>query len=134
MTCSYCGAPAATWDHIRNITRNSQFSGYGHRLGNLLPCCRTCNERKGRLDWLEFLSKLPLDPKTFEDRRETIASYIACYDVQDTLPDHSTAYDEYQEVRREIGRLLREADKLAAQIRAEMTSEIGSSRRQGELR
>lgn len=43
LRCAYCGATAQTWDHVFATVKDSRFSGYGHRLGNLLPCCKFCN-------------------------------------------------------------------------------------------
>lgn len=46
LACAYCGNPAETWDHVFATVKNSRFSGHGHQLGNLLPCCKQCNSRK----------------------------------------------------------------------------------------
>src|SRR6266850_5675274 len=54
LRCVYCGEPAATWDHLFNNVKDSRFSGYGNRIFNLVPACRTCNESKGGKDWREF--------------------------------------------------------------------------------
>lgn len=122
LDCSYCGHPAATWDHIRSITKKSAFSGYGHRLGNLLPCCRTCNEKKGGRDWLEFLQAKVPDPEMLAERRGLIEQCIARYDIRDETPHASKAYDDYQELRAGVIRMLNEADRLAAVIRDEMAT------------
>ena len=47
LLCVYCGDEAETWDHIHATVREKKFSGHGHRIGNLLPCCKTCNSKKG---------------------------------------------------------------------------------------
>jgi len=58
LNCVYCGKEAATWDHVFNRVVAGEFSGYGHRIRNLVPCCRTCNERKGKKHWKTFLEHL----------------------------------------------------------------------------
>jgi 5-methylcytosine-specific restriction endonuclease McrA len=50
LVCVYCGAEAETWDHVHATVKDKAFSGHGHRLGNLLPCCKPCNSKKGNKD------------------------------------------------------------------------------------
>lgn len=57
LKCVYCGALAATWDHLYNNVVKGRFSGYGNRIFNLVPSCRTCNERKGGKHWRKFLEE-----------------------------------------------------------------------------
>lgn len=51
--CSYCGAETdLVIEHAIPINRE----GLGeHRLGNLVPSCRSCNDKKGSKDFREFL-------------------------------------------------------------------------------
>src|SRR5688500_8882640 len=60
LECVYCGRPAETWDHINSLVKNSSFSGFGHQIGNLIPCCKDCNSKKGSKDWRVFVEqKIP---------------------------------------------------------------------------
>lgn len=55
--CAYCGAEGElAMDHVVPI--NKQALGE-HRLGNLVPACRSCNARKAEQDYREFLSHDP---------------------------------------------------------------------------
>jgi hypothetical protein len=63
LQCVYCGEQAATWDHVFNRVIKGEFSGHGHHIRNLVPCCRKCNERKGSKPWREFLEILNLPDK-----------------------------------------------------------------------
>lgn len=65
LECAYCGELAETWDHVFATVRNSRFSGYGHRLGNLMPCCKPCNSRKGNKHWQAHLETLQLSPARY---------------------------------------------------------------------
>jgi len=52
INCVYCGlVEAETWDHLFALVKNNEPSGYGHKYGNLVPSCRSCNSRKGNKDW-----------------------------------------------------------------------------------
>lgn len=53
-TCVYCGSPAHSADHIRPLYR-----GGHHRVENLVPACRMCNEFKGTLLLIEMELKRP---------------------------------------------------------------------------
>jgi 5-methylcytosine-specific restriction endonuclease McrA len=39
--CAYCGAPSVGQDHIIPLSRGGR-----HSIGNVLPCCRSCNSSK----------------------------------------------------------------------------------------
>lgn len=60
-SCLYCGAEfddrcKPTLDHLIPLTR-----GGTHSAANLVVCCLSCNSRKGKCDFLEFVKTLP-DP------------------------------------------------------------------------
>ena len=53
-SCAYCGAEGKpVMDHV--IPINKQALGE-HRLGNLVPSCRSCNAKKSQQDFREFLA------------------------------------------------------------------------------
>jgi 5-methylcytosine-specific restriction endonuclease McrA len=49
-TCSYCGGPAGTLDHIVPLSR-----GGVHHWSNLAAACSSCNNRKKTMSALTFL-------------------------------------------------------------------------------
>jgi hypothetical protein len=57
LKCVYCDEPAETWDHVFGLVKDLNFSGSGHVIGNLLPCCKKCNSKKGNQNWEQFLNK-----------------------------------------------------------------------------
>lgn len=90
-------------------------------MRNLVPSCRTCNERKGQNSWRDrlrvlappdeearvanferFLSKTNAAPFTFDDMKHQARNELA----------------RYLEIRAEVFRLMKEADDLAAIIRS----------------
>ena len=56
LSCVYCGLPAETWDHLVGLVENAELRGFGHQIGNLVPCCRACNSSKGAKDWEDYLT------------------------------------------------------------------------------
>jgi 5-methylcytosine-specific restriction endonuclease McrA len=58
VQCAYCRLPVA-WD-FQVDHRTPTARGGKHALDNLAVCCRTCNERKGRLTEAEFRQLLAL--------------------------------------------------------------------------
>ncbi len=118
LICIYCGNEAETWDHVHATVRDKKFSGHGHRLGNLLPCCKPCNSRKGNKDWHVFLASVRATDAERLERERRIESYLETYAVIDTIPDHLPEYQQLQEVRQQVLALLAKADKLAAVVRS----------------
>ncbi|WP_417247501.1 HNH endonuclease, partial [Celeribacter sp.] len=124
LYCVYCGKEAATWDHVFNRVVNGEFSGYGHRIRNLVPCCRTCNERKGKKYWKAFLELInPVDKDQRVDRIERFLRAHAATDdyeiIQHKAPEE---LHQFLQVRAEIFRLMEKADKLAEAIRKKATT------------
>lgn len=120
LECVYCGVEAATWDHVFNRVLNGEFSGHGHRIRNLVPSCRTCNERKGKKNWRDFLEQLAPDRK--EQRIAHMERFLASDDATPTTMEEmkgiaKTELDRFLEIRAEVFRLLGEADDLAREIR-----------------
>jgi hypothetical protein len=117
LECVYCGARAETWDHVHATVQAKSFSGYGHRLGNLLPCCKPCNSRKGNKNWLAYLQTLPIAEALRADRESRIGRYLTEYGVKDVIPEHLPEYEQLQELRERVLQLFREADELASIVR-----------------
>ncbi|BBO21084.1 MAG: hypothetical protein HKUEN07_01370 [Rhodocyclaceae bacterium] len=117
LQCVYCGDAAETWDHVFAIVQDSTFSGYGHRLGNLLPCCKPCNSKKGNKDWKQYLQSLPLPPAEQTERIATIERYLRKFLLPDTVPHHLPEYQELQKIKEQIIGLMSQADVIAKRIR-----------------
>lgn len=115
LRCVYCDTPAKTWDHVYATVKDSHFSGHGHRLGNLLPCCKPCNSAKGNKNWRQFLEGLR--PPDLSERTARIEAYLAKYSATDVLPKESPEYVRLLEIKKEVLMLLAEADQLAKGIR-----------------
>lgn len=77
LACVYCGEPAETWDHVCALVKAKQYSGYGHNLGNLVPCCRSCNARKGNRDWIDFLQSRESRTTKSDDRIKRLQYYFS---------------------------------------------------------
>jgi hypothetical protein len=117
LSCAYCGNRAETWDHVHATVKNKEFSGQAHRIGNLLPCCKPCNSKKGNKDWRSFLRGLHLTDDLYEEREGRIDHYLVRYFVSDEVPKDSPEYRKLQRIRRLVIKLIQEADKLASDIR-----------------
>ena len=81
--CTYCGAVASEWDHLRPLVKDKQPTGYMSEIHNLVPSCGKCNQSKGNKDWHQWMvSDARLSPKTkgipdLESRMEKLAAYEA---------------------------------------------------------
>lgn len=124
LQCVYCGAEAATWDHVYNRVVKGEFSGHGHHIRNLVPCCRTCNESKGQKSWRDFLETRDLPDK--ELRVQRIEKFLSDANAQpigidDMRRKAGPELEKFLEVRSQIFDLMKEADRLAAIIREKVT-------------
>jgi 5-methylcytosine-specific restriction endonuclease McrA len=121
LVCVYCSAPAETWDHLVGLVKKSILHGYGHQIGNLVPCCKPCNSRKGNKAWRDFLmQELPDAPdrKALEHRlteyQDTFARPIDTLSLQSSCPED---WARYEALRQEILGLMQEADQVANRLR-----------------
>ncbi|HEY0789429.1 MAG TPA: HNH endonuclease [Chthoniobacterales bacterium] len=119
LHCSYCEGPAETWDHVFATVKDSHFSGHGHRIGNLLPCCKPCNSAKGNKGWRQYISSLKIASGEIDRRSKLIENFLGRFGVKDPQPVQSEQYAELQKVRKEVLALLAKADEIAASIRSQ---------------
>jgi 5-methylcytosine-specific restriction endonuclease McrA len=123
LICAYCGRnKAETWDHVIGLVKNQKFYGYGHTIGNLLPCCQSCNSRKGNKGWEIFLKQLFKEEGESEQRISELQDYFSRYlesrfgqdEIEKLCPEEMK---ELQKIRLNILALLEEADRIAERIR-----------------
>lgn len=127
LDCVYCSRKAETWDHLVGLVENGQLRGYGHQIGNLVPCCRDCNSRKGSKDWEEFLQSGQVNDSDLETRKRMIKGYLSQHAVKIHL-DNAEAqvapeWRRYAQIKQEILELMSEADAIAAKIRGVIASD-----------
>jgi len=125
LQCVYCGAEAATWDHVFNRVVKGDFSGHGHQIRNLVPSCRICNESKGQKPWREFFETR--NPPDKEERVRRMEVFLSRTEAQpiDTEVMRQRAGDElarFLEIRSQVFDLIAEADRLAAIIRQKVSN------------
>jgi 5-methylcytosine-specific restriction endonuclease McrA len=118
LVCAYCGEQAETWDHVFATVKDSRFSGHGHRLGNLLPCCKPCNSQKGNKPWKTHLDALPLSEQERAHREALIDRYIGAFGRVDDEVAQTSDHERLDAIRGQILDLIAEGDEVAARIRA----------------
>ena len=122
LFCAYCDKPAETWDHVKAIVVKTTFSGYGHQINNLIPCCKNCNSAKGNKDWIEYLRFKRLDTK---ERIDRIESYINnnFLDTKNLLQTEEFKEDlkAFNEIKDQVFELFKMADELAKSIRGKIS-------------
>jgi hypothetical protein len=116
LHCVFCQAAARTIDHLNGLVSNSKFTGHGHVIGNLVPCCELCNQSKGNKPWREFAYSNGTSPEQIE----RIAAYEALApkpmsedELRILYPDLMEAYERLRNLSHE---LLRTTDNLASEI------------------
>jgi hypothetical protein len=125
LKCVYCDLSASTWDHINAIVAKGEFSGYGHQLNNLVPCCKDCNSAKGNKNWEIFLRIK--NPKNLRKKISIINKYLKNNNVTDIKKRLNSKaikddYIKYMEIKDKVIKLLEKADKHAEVIREKLKS------------
>ncbi len=121
LTCIYCGAKAQTWDHLIGLVKDSEFQGYGHQIGNLVPCCRDCNSKKGSKDWQQFIESEVKDEGNRKELKSRLYAYLEHYAKPvDTVKMEREMHKElenYRKLKKDIFKLMNAADEIAEKIR-----------------
>ncbi len=120
LRCAYCDSDAKSWDHVNGVVKSKRFSGFGHRIGNLLPCCESCNSAKGNLDWKMYMSKIVMPEKKKHKQISVIQSYLDHFLVSDILPEECPEIDEMEEIKDQIIELMVGADVVASGLRTRL--------------
>jgi hypothetical protein len=122
MNCVYCGLRAETWDHLIGLVENAELRGYGHQIGNLVPCCRGCNSKKGAKDWGVHLQWAVPERSDFEAKSNLIAAYLNRYaapvNLKRTAEIFPGDWKRYCAIKQEIFHLMAEADTIATRLRS----------------
>jgi hypothetical protein len=126
LRCVFCQSNARTIDHLNGLVANSRFTGHGHVIGNLVPCCETCNTSKGSKPWRDFAYSIG----TPEEQIARIAEYesfapkpMSEVDLKALYPDLMEAYERLRNLSHD---LLRTADNLANEIQRLETKRLFS--------
>lgn len=121
LSCVYCGRLAQTWDHLENLVKGGKLNGYGHQIGNLVPCCRDCNSQKGGKPFREFVNSLvELSANAKADlilRLEAHLLLAKPIDRSSLSIEQKAAFDNFLRVQSDILKLMEEADKYANFLR-----------------
>lgn len=122
LTCVYCEGKAETWDHLIGLVKDSQLRGYGHQIGNLIPCCRDCNSRKGSKDWQKFIESEVKDEQKRKELKARLSIYLEHYakpvNIDKIKAEMPKEWTKYTNLKEKILELMKEADKIAEKIRS----------------
>jgi len=121
LKCVFCNDYAETWDHLIGLVKDGELRGYGHQIGNLVPCCKQCNSKKGSKEFGRFIdeySKIYFDKN---ELTELLSQYQAKFAkeinldlLKEKTPDD---YKDFLKVKQEIFTLMEKADVLAEKLR-----------------
>lgn len=122
LTCVYCGGDAETWDHLVNLVRGGELNGdgYGHQIGNLVPCCAKCNSSKGLKSFSEFVRGMVVLEEKKADLIHRLNTHLALakpMELADPDEESQKVLEEFKQVKDQIFQLMKTADQLAEVLR-----------------
>lgn len=120
LACVYCGKSAQTWDHLTNLVKAGEFNGYGHQIGNLVPCCRDCNSSKGSLAFEKYVDGLALKAEEKDDLKDRLRDHQKLakeVDSAKATAEEIKLLKEFRAIQDKVLKLLEEGDKCAQKIR-----------------
>ncbi|QYJ92759.1 HNH endonuclease [Shewanella spartinae] len=121
LLCVFCDSEAETWDHLLGLVKNGELRGFGHQIGNLVPCCKECNSKKGSKEFDRFIRESNRITKNKDELILLLKSYQNEFAIEIDLArlreKSSKEYDEFLKKKKEIFRLMSEADDLASTLR-----------------
>ncbi|MFQ5581350.1 MAG: HNH endonuclease [Mariprofundaceae bacterium] len=96
--CCYCGisinATNISQDHL--IPMNKASLGL-HAWGNVVPCCRDCNNEKQQKPWLDFLISKATG-NDLKQRKKKIESFVSEKNYDPNLNLHQYADNLYEDI------------------------------------
>lgn len=121
LKCVFCNDYAETWEHLVGLVKNGELRGYGHQIGNLVPCCKQCNSKKGSKEFDKFIYEYNKIHFNKDELIELLSQYQSKFSKEINLnilkeksPDN---YDEFLKVKQDIFDLMEKADILAEILR-----------------
>jgi hypothetical protein len=121
LKCVFCNDYAETWDHLVGLVKKGELRGFGHQVGNLVPCCKQCNSKKGSKEFDRFINEYD---KIYFNKHELIellsqyqmkfAKEINLNLLKEKTPDD---YQAFIHIKQEIFDLMESADILAKRLR-----------------
>jgi len=121
LICVFCDSEAETWDHLLGLVKDGKLRGFGHQIGNLVPCCKECNSKKGSKEFDRFIKE---SNRITKDRNQLISllknyqnKFAKEIDLNRLREKSPQEYDEFQKIKDRIFILMSEADELANILR-----------------
>jgi hypothetical protein len=122
LSCVYCERQAQTWDHLENLVKGGKLNGYGHQIGNLVPCCRDCNSQKGGKSFRNFINENSRFTETEKSdlilRLETHLALAKPIEPLNLTPEGQEVHAKFLALQTQILGLMEEADKYAQILRS----------------
>lgn len=121
LSCVYCERQAQTWDHLENLVKAGKLNGYGHQVGNLVPCCRDCNSKKGSKSFRDFINANVILTETEKlnliGRLATHLTLAKPIQPVTQSPEGQDALTKFLALQTQILSLMEQADKYAQILR-----------------
>ena len=121
LKCIFCEKEAETWDHLTGLVKNKVLRGFGHQIGNLVPCCKECNSKKGSKEFEQFINETGQNNSDLINRLQQYQNKFAkIIDLEYLKQINPIEFEEYYQIKKEIFELMKKADKIAEKLRKQV--------------
>jgi hypothetical protein len=121
LQCVYCNKDATGWDHLVGLVKDKKLRGFGHQIGNLVPCCGVCNSKKGSKRFDEFITYYSEMTKNKDELIAVLIEYQNKFAKEINLKyleeKNPSDFAQYVQTKEKIFNLMKEADDLADKLR-----------------
>ena len=137
--CVYCGQEATHLDHLHPLIRDNEPTGYGTDPGNLVPCCKDCNNPKSNMAWADFMrsSKCKHTAKPNKTLQESIDERVQnISDFQREMPAKFTDIDpamkqQWKALWNDLEQLLKKTEDILLDMKYQLYATSASGNQTG---
>ncbi len=130
LTCVFCEKEAETWDHLIGLVKNGELRGFGHQIGNLVPCCKKCNSKKGSKEFERFINEHGGNGGNGSISKNELIKLLTEYQKKfakkislETLKNKNhKEYKRFLRIKKDIFDLMIQADEVAEELRKNILS------------
>jgi len=133
LRCVYCGEVATEWEHLYPIVRRRRPTGYPSSIRNLVPSCRSCNQKKRGEEWRKWISSGAFSARFKQEDLKKRISHLEKYEawakcrpmpLEEIIGQET--YKEYFGKLENIVNQMKEAQRIAEILKSKIAGAVST--------